>query len=512
MRVQIKIILFSGLAFFSGCSNEDLLYDESEECGVLVDFDGSTISFCNSQNEELDRVQDEFIWQAMNYYYFWQDEVSNLSDDKFEDFSDLYHFLNESPSSESLFMDELLSPNDRFSWIVDDYIALENAFQGISTSFGYEFGLIKESGVTDEIFGYVRYVITGGPADLAGLERGMLFSEVNGVRLTEGNFENALFENSSYTLTIAELQDDMIASTSQTVELTAVVLEENPILTNKVLDLSGGNKVGYLAYNQFVFSNEAHRQLNDVFGQFLSAGITDLVLDLRYNPGGSLTTAQILSSMIYGSATETDQIGSIEFNEKLALHFESPFSFTESLPIFDENDLIAGEETLNRLTNLNRVFILTTSNTVSASELLIVGLDPYMDVTTIGTTTRGKNEVSLTLYDSKNSLFRDRDSDDLNQNHTYAIQPIIGKLSNSEGFTDYDDGLIPDVEIDETQFLEDLKPLGDEDEPLLAEALAIISGNARRTKKDNGIGVHFDYINKKKERLEKTILAHHNIL
>ena len=339
---------------------------------------------------------------------------------------------------------------------------------------------------------------------MAGLKRGDLFNEVDGVQLTEDNFNDALFGKNTYTLTLAQIQDDAIQPTEQTVSLTAVELTENPIFLNKVID-AGGRKVGYLVYNQFVNNNLTHRELNSVFESFQSAGINDLVLDLRYNPGGSVTTTRILGSLINGSATESDNLGAIVYNEKLSPFFNSPLRFVESLPIFDENNNVVSEEPLNRLTNLSRIFVLTSGRSASASELLIVGLDPYMDVTIIGTTTVGKNEGSLTLYDSKLSLYLDRTNDDINPDHIYAIQPIVSKLANSEGFTDYSNGLEPNIEVDERDYIGDLRALGDVEEPLLAEALAIIQGTARRVP-PKIIGEAFEFKSKRHEMLEKALI------
>ena len=146
---------------------------------------------------------------------------------------------------------------------------------------------------------------------------------------------------------------------------------------------------------------------------------------------------------------------------------------------WDENN---PESLLNRFTNklsnneslfslnLDRVFVLTSSRTASASELLINGLDPYIDVIHIGDFTVGKNQGSITVYDYIN------DSRDKNPNHTYAMQPIVLKIGNVAGYTDFPNGLEPDIFIKESL----LNPgiLGDIDEPLLKIAIDQISGDA----------------------------------
>ena len=146
---------------------------------------------------------------------------------------------------------------------------------------------------------------------------------------------------------------------------------------------------------------------------------------------------------------------------------------------WDENN---PESLLNRFTNklnnneslfslnLDRVFVLTSARTASASELLINGLDPYIDVIHIGDFTVGKNQGSITVYDYIN------DSRDKNPNHMYAMQPIVLKIGNVAGYTDFPDGLEPDIFIKESL----LNPgiLGDIEEPLLKIAIDQISGDA----------------------------------
>ncbi|WP_420319255.1 S41 family peptidase [Ekhidna sp.] len=420
----------------------------------------------------LENEVNEFIWFAMRDFYYWVDEVEDLSNEEYPTYNALYTFLNEYSDPEVLF-DDLLVEQDRFSWIVDDFDELEATFQGVSKSFGYDLGLLRTQSGSDDLIGYIKYIVPGGPAEGAGLKRGDLFTHVNGTKLDINNYISILFESESYTITLADIEGSTISQTDEQVTLTAIQLVENPILKSDVLDTEG-QKVAYLMYNQFINNNDYHEQLNNVFGEFKAAGVSDLVLDLRYNGGGSLTTSRILASMIYGAATENDLLGTIVYNQTLAnAGLNADLTFLEEVPVLDDN-VQTSSYPMNRL-DVNRVFILTSGSSASASEFVIAGLLPYMDVTLIGTTTVGKNVGSTTLYDSEDY----RKSGSLNPNHKYAIQPIISQLANSEGFTDYINGLEPNIVIDEKNFLGDFMPLGDPSEPLLAEALAIISGVAR---------------------------------
>ena len=128
-----------------------------------------------------------------------------------------------------------------------------------------------------------------------------------------------------------------------------------------------------------------------------------------------------------------------------------------------------GEE-INSL-NLNRVFIITSSESASASELLINGLSSYINVIQIGEKTVGKNVGSITVYD-----YIDNEQTK-NPDHTYAMQPIVLKIANNDGFADYADGLFPDYFIEED--LQNMGVLGLKDEPMLSKVLDVINGTIK---------------------------------
>ena len=417
----------------------------------------------------------DFIWKGLNQYYYWQESVVNLSDSKKESESDYAYFLSQNPDPENFF-NTLLHPDDNFSWIVDDYVELENMLQGIDISDGMEFGLYVECN-DQNIFGFVRYVQKDSDAESKGVKRGMVFSNINGTRLTRDNYRDLLFNNSSssYTIRFSEIsynQNNQCANIipgQEDLTLIKSRIVKNPIHISKIIE-NGGQKIGYLMYNQFLGVVESegkdyNSELNDAFANFLSNGINDLVIDLRYNPGGRISTSINLASMITG-----------QFNNQV---FAKERWNSKLMNYWDEN---SPESLLNRFTNklgnnqsifslnLDRVFVLTSARTASASELLINGLDPYIDVIHIGDFTVGKNQGSITVYDYIN------DSRDKNPNHMYAMQPIVLKIGNVAGYTDFPDGLEPDIFIKESL----LNPgiLGDVEEPLLKIAIDQISGDA----------------------------------
>ena len=427
-------------------------------------------SGCRENNAEPIAAQNEintFIWGSMNSWYYWQNEVVNLKDTHFEDLSSLHTFLNTFNQPADLF-ESLRHTDDRFSWIVDDYIALQNTFQGTSKSFGFEYGLVRLSATADSVVGYVQYVLPASPAEAAGLKRGDLFYAVNGVRLTTQNYRD-MRALESYSLALCTYQNLQLTPTTNTPVMNAVLLTENPVLLAKTL-LFENKKIGYIVYTGF--THTFHSELNAAFAQLQAEGAEELVLDLRYNPGGSIYTALFLGSMIYNQANEQDILAKLVYNAK---HPESNFDF----PFFTELYVLNGNydvirtEPLARL-SLNRVYFLTGRGTASASELIINGLDPYMETRQIGATTVGKNEASVTLYDSPASNYRDEKT--ANPNHLWAIQPIVAKLTNVVGFGDYVGGIVPDIALDEVSFFNRLMPLGDPNETLLHAALLDIAG------------------------------------
>lgn len=285
------------------------------------------------------------------------------------------------------------------------------------------------------------------------------------------NYIDLLFgENDTYTLNMAEISGNVITSTDRAVTLTKEAnLTENPIFIANVLE-TGGKKIGYLMYNGF--TNEYDEQLNNAFGEFKSASVTDLVLDLRYNPGGSVNSARLLSSMIYGTYTNNVFLKA-RYNEKL----QSEFTDDDLIEYF--TDTTDNNTPINTL-GLSKVYIIATGSSASASELVMNGLDPYINVIHIGTTTTGKNEFSVTFVDDfeNGNVYDPNREDNINPDNHWAIQPLIGRNENANGFSEYTDGLSPDILLGED--VSNLGVLGNMDEPLLAKAIAEITGTTAK--------------------------------
>lgn len=434
------------------------------------------VNGCDTSSNRVTEASEEkqFVWNGLNHWYFWQSSVPDLADNRFSDEESFYSYLNGFQNEETLFNNLLFSqvdgPGVGFSRFIDNYVEFEESRQGISRSFGFRFGLVRISQDSNNIFGYVQYVVPDSPADDAGLKRGDVFTRINSTALTTTNF-SSLLNSESYVLTLADPDNDFL-EIEQTETINAVILQENPIHAAKVIE-ADNIRVGYLVLNAFRFN--FHEELNDVFRFFKDENIDELVLDMRYNSGGALITSAILAGMITG-LDETNVFSKLIYNEKRSDRNVS-FPIFDDVPVYNGNGQLTDVIAMNQL-NLNRLYVLSGFRTASASETIINGLQPYLDeVILIGDDTRGKDEGSITVYDNPPN-YSGRNG--ANPNHLRAMQPIVFKIFNVQD-QDYPNGFSPSpnnriIEYS-SAFLGSMAELGDESEPLLAKALGLITGN-----------------------------------
>jgi C-terminal processing protease CtpA/Prc len=414
----------------------------------------------------VDVTVQDFMWNAMNLWYFWQADVPNLSDTKFSTNAEYTAFLESESDPNLFFENKLRFSEDRFSFLAEDYKELVQSFAGVSKSNGLEFGL-SFYGEGNDVFGYVRYVIPNSDASTKTIQRGDLFTGVNGVSLNADNYIDLLFGDADgYALNMADINNSTITPNNREVALTKFEgLVENPVFLTKTIDING-KKIGYLMYNGF--TRNFDEDLNNAFGTLKAAGVTDLVLDFRYNPGGSVNSSRLLSSMVYGTNTNQLYIRQ-RWNSKI----QSQFTSAQLEDYFA--DKTGTGSAINTL-NLSKVYVLATGSSASASELVMNALDPYVEVVHIGTTTRGKNEFSITLVDNESNsyIYSSSSENNIKSNNSWGIQPLVGRNENSVGFFDYTAGFTPDIELRED--LSNLGQLGNVNEPLLARAIQEITG------------------------------------
>lgn len=470
MKKYVVSFLAMGLLLVNCNTDDDVEQEQEQEQEAEV---------------ELNNEVNEFIWDAMNTFYLWQDEVLELGDDRFSSQNDYYSFLNSFDTERGLFQ-SLRSPKDRFSVIVEDYDILFNAFTGNVKINGVEFELRRPPSGGNAVIAIVRYIVPESNASETDIKRGDIIYAVNGTelfaetdadgRVTSSNLD--LFNPDIITLNFADIENGQVVPNGVNIEVTKTEFRESPILISKTLDVQG-TKVGYLMYNSFTRGFD--EELNIKFGELNAENVSDLVLDLRYNSGGNVQSAQRLCSMITGQFTG-EVLGRDIWNDKQNSIFGSVDLFVDTID----------ETPINSL-NLDRVYIIATGESASASEYVLNNLAPYIDVIHVGDVTVGKNEISVTLVDNPgqdgapinqpnldlpyivlNSDIGFTTVEDSNPNHRYALQPVVAFGENSEGFSDFTDGLVPDIPIEETA--DNLGQLGELSDPLLARAIEQITG------------------------------------
>ncbi|MGJ8738180.1 S41 family peptidase [Zobellia laminariae] len=472
MKKYLLLFLATGLLFV-GCKNDDNIFpDEKVETKTAADYPAQ-----------------HFMYQVMNEWYFWQADVPNLADDKFEDSNDPDYiaFLASESNPSDFFYNDLAynhkeavgdaAASDRFSVAVENYKDLVNSLQGISSSNGVEFQLyVTENDI--DIYGVVTYILPNSDASSKEIIRGDIFNGVDGQTLTRSNYIDLLFsDNANYTLNMADFSGDSVVGNGKEVALSKIEnFSENPIHINKIIE-QNGKKIGYLMYNSFLAAYDD--QLNTVFGEFKTENIDELILDFRYNGGGRVTSAIQMASAVYG--TETDQLLlRARYNDKI-------MSSADAASIEDNftDKTFDSKTDLNTL-NLKKVYIIATGRTASSSELVMNGLAPYVDVVHIGELTVGKSEFSNTFVDDPSTgyFYTGNNDSDINPDNQWGIQPLLGKNENADGFSDYENGLVPDYLLPED--IENLGMLGDVDEPLLALTLSVISGNTAKRSFNHG--------------------------
>ncbi|WP_406826073.1 S41 family peptidase [Pedobacter sp. KACC 23697] len=354
---------------------------------------------------------------------------------------------------------------DKYSFIDDGSVASQ--LGGVGGDYGFSANF---EGNTDTL--RVKYVYAGSPAAAAGLARGNKIKKVNGRAVSRASsaeldyLNNAIFgDNASVTLTIEKNK------ISSDITVTRGTYNINPILYANTYTVNA-KKVGYIVFNSFTTNSVP--DLDAAFSKFSTDGVTELIVDLRYNGGGSVATSETFTNLIappsqngkvmyttYWTKTMQDGAATILQNQKFyakgsdgvtRLYSYADYSYKPT-PAAGNQENFAKRGSLNGLT---RVYFLVTGGTASASELLINNLKPVIDVKLIGKTTYGKPVGFFSIRIDKNDLY---------------IPQFQTKNQLDQG--DYFSGMTVDKEV-----ADDLsKDFGDPSEKMLAQALYYSANN-----------------------------------
>jgi carboxyl-terminal processing protease len=404
---------------------------------------------------EATKYINNWIWDVMNEVYYWSVNIPQNLDP------------NEEADPE-IFFRKLLYSKDRFSWLDDDYEGLMDRYYGVVKSMGYSPSFGRYSN-TDGIFILVEYIFPESPADRAGLKRGDIIVSINGIDLDIDNYI-ILFNLDIQTVTLGVLLEDGIAKTDTKLSMTSEVLALDPSIYYEIKEI-GDHKIGYLVYVEFTAGkyDEYLNSLGTIFDTFSVSGITDLIVDLRYNPGGTIEAAGFLAAAIAPA--------SIVRNHEVLVRFEynslyKNYFLREEGP--DSENLVLRFKDNPHNINLSRVYFLTTSGTASACEFTISGLYPYMDVVLVGQNTYGKYTGAWIIPDLADP-----------HQHNYALVPVVMKYANAEGYTDFNDGLSVDIEVEDDLML--AAPFGNLNDQVFYKALEAIVGTAQMPAKKKAV-------------------------
>jgi len=416
-RYITGILILSGIffLFFTGCEKDD-----------------------PPLSEEI-KARDQF-YELMNDWYLWYNEMPDVDKNQYDTPEELLEAMRSLPKDIYSYIT---------SWQEFESRMLEGKYIGHGFSWGFD-----DNGNARLIFIY-----KDSPLYVEEVRRGWIISKVNGTPITTENGSTIFGDNTvGYENTI-----EFITPADSTFLITTAKkeIQKNSVLYYDTLHING-TVTAHMVFQEF--TQPSIEEFTEVFDYFSTSGVTEMILDLRYNPGGITSVATLLASLITGENTAGEIFTKYIYNDKKS----------------DENSSAIFEEQTNSL-NLNRVIILTTGGTASASEALINGLEPHIDVVTVGGTTYGK-PVGMRVF----------------QYEDYVFLPITFRIANSMNESDYYDGIQPDAFCDD----DFTRAFDNREEACLKEAIYYLENGSFSGTKGRKVKVHAEKVSYR-ELLEK---------
>lgn len=353
----------------------------------------------------------EAIFSTMKEWYYWNMELpTNVNTGNY--------------TSNEEFLDAIIfKPLDRFSYITTQE-AFQNAFVGRNAGHGFGFGFDAEERL------YLTFVFEESPAGKDGWQRGWEIIEINGKPLSDYKSGNSYdFQlgppeagiTNSFTF---RLPDGSVTTRTNI----KAEYQSNSVLHQQVFELED-KKVGYWVYQSFKATPDVtpiqSREVENSMKYFMEQGISEMIIDLRYNGGGSVDVAEQINNYLINPSNSDRLMYTNKLNNA-----KSNFNTSE---IFKKLGTL----------NLDRIIFITSRGTASASELVINALDPYMELVLIGDNTFGKPVGSFPLA-RFNQVLQDNDVE---------LVPITFAIANSKGKAEYFDGFPADFSVgDSPQF------------------------------------------------------------
>ncbi|WP_303207196.1 S41 family peptidase [Bacteroides oleiciplenus] len=391
----------------------------------------------------VDRWPEYYKWTGRD---LWIDSIMREEYLWFEDIpasKELNYFLD--PAA---FLDKIKSPLDK------GYSSVDTLYATPPPSYGFDYTLYRIADNDTAYNALITYVIPESPAAEIGLVRGEWIMMINDDYITKKT-ESLLNEGENQKLLLGKYSSQEneegekvgIIQSYREAYLPASRPVEDVVIPTYGILTGGTLNVGYLVYNSF--STDYNNELLRLSQYYKDNNITDFVLDLRYNAGGAMESVQLLASILAPADKLGSPFASLLYSQKQASK---------------DRELTLDAQLLQGGTNLNlpKVYILTTTTTAAASEMLINCLKPYMDIVIVGGNTKG--EVVATESFPSNKFL-------------WVLRPVVCEVFNSEGEADYASGFTPDYAVSALSDFAKVLPLGDPNEELLSAALGIIDGS-----------------------------------
>ena len=418
-----------------------------------------------------------FAANCMSLYYLWTDEINGQ----------LTRWLTKEMDANPIEKVQEIrykqngKDYDRWTEVTDDYDAFSSSVEGVSTTYGCDIILM----MLDQTYvcAVVTVVYKDSPAEKAGLKRGDVIVRINGIPMTTIDYYKLITEGFLYSSSCElTLLDTETGDLGRKVSMTAVKMYENPVVFHSVFDIEG-KKVGYLVFTSFTL--KAIDDLLTVFEQFRNAGISELILDLRYNGGGYVKTEEVLASMLAPKANVQagDLFEQEIYNKALTDYYLKEYG-KDALKTYFQTDFTWKDDgftytcdTRSSHVDLNRLYAIIDSGSAAASESLLVGLMPYLNITLIGAQSHGKFCTGI-MYGAE-EWYDDYKADMNTSLYSYkkdvsnwGLYVMIGRYGDCNGNCPaMPDGLKPVYEAKDRPDLG--YAFGDEQDPMLRQALIL---------------------------------------
>ena len=388
-------------------------------------------------------------------------------------------------------------------WDKDSYSFVDSVLEAPLPTYGFDYSLVKSQDNDTAYNALITYVIPESPAEKAGLQRGDWIMKVDTSYISK-KYETQLLQGTiARELSMGvwkEVEEEpeegeevpeepvmvyKVVPNGVTLDLGAAQsIEDQPVHKYEILTLDNGAKVGYLMYNSFTAGTKAdpekyNDELRQISQEFKTAGVKYVILDLRYNAGGSLDCVQLLGTILTSNARLNEPMAYLEYNDKNR--------DKDATINFDPTILGSG-------TNLNLpgLFVITSGTTAGAPEMLIGSLflkDSY-PVVSIGSATKGQNVATEQF---------------VNEEFLWSVNPVVCTVYNSKhdengSFVPNADLKISETTIDGITNYSEFLPFGDPNERLLKVAIGVIEGTYPPKKEE-------DTTTKAQFKIEKSVIS-----